>query len=161
MQLQRPASLKPMENEMVELAPRDRALVALGAALGSNCVPCIEYHIPQARLAGLADQEIQAAIALADGIRQVPARKVLEAATRSLSPAAGEPAAAGAAKACACEGPGSGKAEEPPTAKRTLDSMAAMMSGMMAACGQSAPPATDAPATAKAACGPAKGGGCC
>lgn len=65
---------------MDALTTRERELVALGAALGSNCVPCIEYHVPEARKAGLTDQQIREAIRLADKIRQVPARKVLDAA---------------------------------------------------------------------------------
>ena len=70
---------------MPHLSPRDRELVALGAAMGSNCVPCIEYHIPQARKAGLSDSEISEAIRLADTVRQVPARKVLEVALQMLT----------------------------------------------------------------------------
>lgn len=69
---------------MNALNPRERELVALGAAMGSNCVPCIEYHIPQARKAGLEDRQISEAISLADTVRQVPARKVLAAAQRLL-----------------------------------------------------------------------------
>lgn len=65
---------------MSELTFRDRELVALGAALAANCIPCIEHHVPKAREAGLSDAEIAAAIALADQIRQVPARKVLQTA---------------------------------------------------------------------------------
>jgi AhpD family alkylhydroperoxidase len=65
---------------MDELTSIERELVALGAALGSNCVPCIEYHIPEARKAGLSDPQISEAIRLADKVRQVPARKVLAAA---------------------------------------------------------------------------------
>ncbi len=67
-----------------ELNPRQRELVALGAALGSNCVPCIEYHIPESRKVGLSDAQISAAIELADKVRQVPAKKVLDAAMRTL-----------------------------------------------------------------------------
>ena len=63
---------------MPHLSARDRELVSLGAAMGSNCVPCIEHHIPQARKAGLSDAEISEAIRLSDGVRQVPARKVLD-----------------------------------------------------------------------------------
>jgi AhpD family alkylhydroperoxidase len=70
---------------MPHLSPRDRELVALGAAMGSNCVPCIEYHIPQARKAGLSDSEISEAIRLSDKVRQVPAHKVLEVALRMLT----------------------------------------------------------------------------
>jgi AhpD family alkylhydroperoxidase len=69
---------------METLTGRDRELVALGAALGSNCVPCIEYHMPEARKAGLTDPEIKEAIQLADKVRQVPAGKVLGAALRML-----------------------------------------------------------------------------
>lgn len=67
------------------LASRERELVALGAAMGSNCVPCIEYHVPVARKAGLTDAQIREAIRLADQVRKVPARKVLDAALQLLS----------------------------------------------------------------------------
>jgi 4-carboxymuconolactone decarboxylase len=63
-----------------ELTARDHELVALGAAIGSNCAPCCEYHIPLARKAGLTDGQIAAALALADRVRQVPARKALDVA---------------------------------------------------------------------------------
>jgi 4-carboxymuconolactone decarboxylase len=83
---------------MNELNQRERELVALGAAMGSNCVPCIEYHIPEARKAGLTDSQISGAIRLADKVRQVPARKVLDTAHRMLpgssegAPGGGKPA---------------------------------------------------------------------
>jgi 4-carboxymuconolactone decarboxylase len=44
---------------MKKLTNAERELVALGAAIASNCVPCIEYHIPEARKAGLDDQQIR------------------------------------------------------------------------------------------------------
>lgn len=81
---------------MKSLSARDRELVALGAALASNCVPCIEYHIPQARTAGLTDHEIGEAIRLADNVRQVPAAKVLKSAMTMIGEA-GE--SSGSAKA--------------------------------------------------------------
>lgn len=78
---------------MDQLTPRERELVALGAAMGSNCVPCINHHIPLARKLGLSDLLIREAIELADQVRQVPAQKVLAAATQALDVAseAGEP----------------------------------------------------------------------
>jgi 4-carboxymuconolactone decarboxylase len=69
---------------MEHLTTRDRELVAIGAALASNCVPCIENHIPKARNAGLSDSEIKEAVRLADELRQVPAAKVLKAASTML-----------------------------------------------------------------------------
>lgn len=70
---------------MSHLSPRERELVALGAALGSNCIPCIEHHIPASRKAGLTDSQISEAIRLADAVRRVPARKVFEAALQLVS----------------------------------------------------------------------------
>jgi 4-carboxymuconolactone decarboxylase len=69
---------------MNELTKREIELVALGAAIASNCVPCVEYHIPEARKAGLDDGQIKAAFYVADRVRRVPARKVLQAATARL-----------------------------------------------------------------------------
>lgn len=75
---------------MNDLSHRERELVALGAAMGSNCMSCIEYHIPEARQAGLTDAQIAEAIRLGDEVRQVPARKVLDTAMRMLTePSAG------------------------------------------------------------------------
>jgi 4-carboxymuconolactone decarboxylase len=72
------------------LNPRERELVAIGAALACNCVPCIEFHIQEARKAGLSDAEIAEAIEFADTIKRVPADKVLEAATRRIAVADNE-----------------------------------------------------------------------
>ena len=109
---------------MSDLTPRETELVALGAALGSNCVPCIEFHIPQARKAGLTEAEIHAAIQLADKVRQVPARKVLETALNLLPQTAGGAACTAPSDGCACGG----------SADRTIDPMAGMMSKMMSSC---------------------------
>lgn len=85
---------------MNELTSRDFELVALGAALASNCVSCIEFHVASARRAGLADGQIRAAIVAADQTRQVPARLVMEAVEAVLAVPA--PSAAAAAAPCAC-----------------------------------------------------------
>lgn len=69
---------------MNQLNPRERELVTLGAALASNCIPCIDRHIPLARKLGLTDFQIREAIELADQVRQVPAKNVLAEAARVL-----------------------------------------------------------------------------
>lgn len=66
------------KSDINRLSPRERELTAIGAAIASNCVPCIEYHIPQARKAGLSDSQILEAVALADKVRRVPADKVIQ-----------------------------------------------------------------------------------
>jgi 4-carboxymuconolactone decarboxylase len=69
---------------MSDLTERERELVAIGAAIASNCVPCIEYHIPEARKAGLSDPQIEQAVRLADKVQRVPAREVQRSAMARL-----------------------------------------------------------------------------
>jgi AhpD family alkylhydroperoxidase len=120
---------------MSDLAPRDLELVALGAAMGSNCVPCVEYHIPASRKAGLTDSEIHAAIQHADKIRQVPARKTLQAALTQLQSAAGDVRNGGTAKGSGCGVvPEVAKDETGKTAQPS-DMMMGTIFKMMDACG--------------------------
>jgi AhpD family alkylhydroperoxidase len=73
------------EKQMSDLTPRERELVAIAAAIGSNCVPCVEYHIPVARKIGMTDGQIGEAIELANKVKQVPASKVYETAQQLVS----------------------------------------------------------------------------
>ena len=84
---------------MKTLSNRDLELVALGAAISSNCIPCVEYHIPEARKAGLSDEQIHEAIRISDKVRKVPARKVLEAAEAVLGKT---PSEGTASAGCGC-----------------------------------------------------------
>lgn len=85
---------------MTHLSTRDRELVALGAAVAANCIPCVEYHIPKAREAGVSDAELAEALELADKVRKVPAGKVLEAAQLLVSAAGAERPAVQGAQPC-------------------------------------------------------------
>lgn len=97
---------------MEKLSNAERELVALGAALGSNCVPCIEYHLPEARKAGLSDRQINEAVRLADRVRQVPARKVLATALGMLPEALAATHAEQSSSGCA-QPAADGGAEQP------------------------------------------------
>jgi AhpD family alkylhydroperoxidase len=70
---------------MSQLTAHERALVSLGAAMGSNCISCVEHHVPASRRVGLSNAQISEAIRLADEVRQVPARKTLNTALGLLS----------------------------------------------------------------------------
>ena len=74
---------------MAELTDRDRELVAIGASIGSNCVPCIAFHVGKAREAGLTADEIEAAVTLAEEVRRVPADLVVNTARAHLGAAQG------------------------------------------------------------------------
>jgi 4-carboxymuconolactone decarboxylase len=114
------------ENVMSELTSRERELVTLGAAMGSNCVPCVEYHIRESQRTGLTDVEISAAIELADKVRQVPARKVREAAQKLLPKTSGCTEESGNDGSCETQPPGG---------------MMSQMSQMMGVCCDSDQPA--------------------
>ena len=90
---------------MNELNNREQSLVALGAALACNCVPCIEFHIPGARRAGLSDSEIEKALEIADKVRQVPAKAVLETALARIETTP-EDGADAVTSDCGCSGGG-------------------------------------------------------
>lgn len=44
-------------------------MIALGAAYAVNCQPCMEYHKKIAIEAGLTQEEMQAAIQVAEGVK--------------------------------------------------------------------------------------------
>jgi len=75
---------------MSDLDRREREFVALGAALASNCLPCIEYHVIEAGKAGISAAQILEAVKLADTVRQVPAQQVLAKAHALLESSAEE-----------------------------------------------------------------------
>jgi len=81
------------EKAMENLSKRDLELVALGASLGSNCVPCIAYHIGEVKKYGVSDDQIREAIELADKIRKIPADLVRNTAFANLDDEPSPPAA--------------------------------------------------------------------
>ncbi len=119
---------------MSDLSPRERELVALGAAMGSNCVPCVEYHIPEARKTGLTDSEIHEAIRLADKVRQVPARKVLQTSLKLL-PTRENGKDVLPDEGCGCDTVTKSAQDDGNKKPQPMDTMAKMMSQMMNACG--------------------------
>jgi len=90
---------------MSELNGREQTLVALGAAVGSNCVPCVEYHVPEARKAGCSALQIKEAIEIADRVRRVPAGQVLRTALARIEEVASG-VSEGATARCGCAAPG-------------------------------------------------------
>jgi len=89
---------------MSELDRKQREFVALGAALASNCIPCMEYHFAAAGKAGITPLQIKEAVDVADAVRKVPARQVLSTVRALLEDAAREPAdvSTDCARGCDC-----------------------------------------------------------
>ena len=51
-------------------------LVAVGAAIASNCEPCLKHHVGRARELGVADEDILRAVQTARAVKAAPARNV-------------------------------------------------------------------------------------
>lgn len=59
-------------------------LVAIGASIASNCEPCFRYHYDQARKLGVSKEDMASAVAIAQSVKEAPARSILELSDRYL-----------------------------------------------------------------------------
>jgi AhpD family alkylhydroperoxidase len=57
-------------------------LVAIGAAIASNCEPCFRYHFDKARKLGVSKEDMARAVTTAQMVKDSPARAVLELAEK-------------------------------------------------------------------------------
>ncbi len=67
-------------------------LVAIGAAIASNCEPCFRSHYDRARKLGVSKEDMARAVATAKQVKESPARSVLELAHKYLDDEAEEQA---------------------------------------------------------------------
>ncbi len=87
---------------MESLSERDEVLVAIGASLGSNCIPCMIYHIKTAKNLGLSEPQIRQALQVAELTRSAPARQVMQTALAQLDSEPPEEKIGCAAEKCCC-----------------------------------------------------------
>lgn len=66
-----------------------RELVAIGAAVGANCEPCLKYHYNEARRLGVEPTVMAAAVDVAREVKEAPARSILKLAGKLLGTSAG------------------------------------------------------------------------
>jgi AhpD family alkylhydroperoxidase len=60
-------------------------LVAVGAAIASDCEPCFRHHYDAARKLGVSVEDLREAVNVALAVKAAPQRKVLETAERYLA----------------------------------------------------------------------------
>ena len=85
----------------LEITEPVRELIALGAAIGASCEPCLKYHTKKARDLGLTDAQMREAIAMGQMVKEASAKAIAGLADKLV------PAASSA---------GCGSAEETPVA---------------------------------------------
>ncbi len=94
------AALAGLEIEESLFTDAVAELVAIGAAIGSNCETCFKYHYNEARKLGVSKNDMRLAVEMARRVKEAPARSILELADKLLSEK--KPAAS------SCCGPGDG-----------------------------------------------------
>jgi len=63
---------------------KTKELVAVGAAIAGNCLPCLTYHYKQCQKLGISVDEIAEAIQMAKTVKEVPIKKIYELANQLL-----------------------------------------------------------------------------
>jgi len=115
----------PTRNELASIAglevaepisrftPAVAELVAIGAAIASNCEPCFRYHYAQAKKLGVAKRDIALAVAMAKTVKEAPAKAVIDLAERYLGglPKPEEAGAPEEGSCCSCS-PGGGSQDK-------------------------------------------------
>ena len=69
---------------VVLFTPAVGELVALGAAIASNCVPCFRYHYDKARKLGVSDEDMTRAVETGLAVKNASGQEVLALAERYL-----------------------------------------------------------------------------
>ena len=52
-----------------------KEMIAIGASVTANCIPCIQYHFAKAREVGVTNAEIKAAVLIGRAVRKGAAHK--------------------------------------------------------------------------------------
>ncbi len=94
-----PTSSNTCATPVAGFSPIAAEYVALGAAIGANCEPCLKYHVAAALQVGITLPDIAKAVAMAAKVKETPAANILKLAA-SLTQTGGE--SAGAAAGCGC-----------------------------------------------------------
>lgn len=66
------------------LDEKTRELIAVGAAIAGNCLPCLTYHFKKCREIGISVDDIDEAIDTAKMVKEVPIKKIYELACKLL-----------------------------------------------------------------------------
>jgi len=66
------------------LDQKTKELVALGAALAGNCLPCLRYHFRKCRELGISVDDMDEALEMAKNVKEAPIKKIYQLANSLL-----------------------------------------------------------------------------
>ena len=74
-----------MVNSISLLTPQIKELIAIGASIGGNCLPCLRYHFAEAIRLGISVDEIKEAIELSKMVKERPINDIYKLADDLMS----------------------------------------------------------------------------
>ena len=81
---------------------RTKKLIAVGASVGANCHPCLEYHVGRALASGLSRDEIMEAVETAKAVRAGAASSMDKLAVKLLNREPGAMSDGADSRSCCC-----------------------------------------------------------
>ena len=70
------------ENMTMGLSAKEKELVAIGASIAGNCIPCLQWHYKKCIELGFSKEEMHDAFEMAKKVKEVPNNKIYEAAAK-------------------------------------------------------------------------------
>jgi AhpD family alkylhydroperoxidase len=68
----------------LEITEQLRELIALGAAIGASCEPCLKFHVKKSRDLGLPDAAIREAIRIGETVKEASGKNIIDLAGKLL-----------------------------------------------------------------------------
>lgn len=101
-----PTNTNSCATPVAGFSPVAAEYVAIGAAIGANCEPCLRFHVREAMKVGITAADIKKAVEMASSVKETPARAILKLAERLTQPGGESGSECGAAPAastgCGC-----------------------------------------------------------
>lgn len=79
-----------------------RKLIAVGASVGANCHPCLEYHVGKALESGIDENEIMEAVNVAKAVRGGANASMDKLALKLTGNKPSQPSREGCGPSCCC-----------------------------------------------------------
>jgi AhpD family alkylhydroperoxidase len=74
-----------MENILSQLDAKTSELIAIGASIGGNCLPCLRYHFAEALKLGCTIQQIEEAVNIGRMVKERPINDIYKLAEDLIS----------------------------------------------------------------------------
>lgn len=81
-------AIAPPAEQQTLITPAVTELIAIGAAIASNCEPCFKYHYNQAKNLGVSNDDMLEAVNTSLQVKDAPAQAMVQLAQKTLLPEA-------------------------------------------------------------------------